>query len=151
MRILALDTASITGWACNDPRESGIQKFELRRGSSAGFRFLEFRTWVTDLVMKTNPDLIVYELAHYRGGAATELCVGFVTRVMEIAASMAIDYHGVHTQTLKKFACGKGNAGKPEMITAAARILGRSPITDDEADAVLLLAFAEAGFPEGRR
>ena len=37
---------------------------------------------------------------------------------------------------LKKFATGKGQAGKPAMIAAAEPIIGRDPIDDNEADAV---------------
>jgi Holliday junction resolvasome RuvABC endonuclease subunit len=154
LKILALDTATVTGWATNacGGLESGTQRFDLRRGSSPGFRFMEFRQWLEGMLNKLDPELLVYEQAHHRGGAATELCVGFTTRVMEIAAARGIEYRAVHSGTLKRWATGNGSAGKPEMIRAACvSWTADKPegVTDDnEADSMLLLAFALAGFPE---
>lgn len=155
MKILALDCATKTGWAmnCAGGTESGVQAFELRRGNSPGMRFLEFRRWLLDLVRTYQPDVLVYEQAHHRGGATTELCVGMVTRVMEIAAEAGLEYRGVHTATLKSYACGKGNADKAAMIQAAMDRFGprwtNRALDDNEADALCLLAWAEDGFPEG--
>jgi len=42
--------------------------------------------------------------------------------------------------TLKAFATGKGTAGKPQMMVAAAMRLGRADINDDECDALWLVA-----------
>jgi Holliday junction resolvasome RuvABC endonuclease subunit len=39
---------------------------------------------------------------------------------------------------LKKWACGFGKADKAQMINRAAACLGRAPIDDNEADAVLI-------------
>ena len=47
----------------------------------------------------------------------------------------------VHTAELKKWATGKGNAGKPRMIEAA-RARGWEPVDDNEADAQLLLEYS---------
>ena len=51
------------------------------------------------------------------------------------AAENEIELMTVHTATLKKFATGKGNAGKKEMI-AAARARGWAPADDNMADAL---------------
>jgi len=47
--------------------------------------------------------LIIYEQAHHRGGAPTEIGVGLATRVMELATKYNINYTTVHSGTLKKF------------------------------------------------
>lgn len=87
-------------------------------------------------------NLIVYELAHHRGGAATEICVNLTGRVQEFATLYCIECAAVHTGTLKKWATGFGNAGKGEMMDRAAEILGRPPMDDNEADAVLMGMYA---------
>lgn len=160
LRILALDCATATGWCAltADWQESGVQSFPLRRGSSPGLRFLEFRTWLAQLVERVQPEVVVYEQAHHRGGAATELCVGLTTRVQEVAAQAGCEYRAVHSATLKSYATGKGNADKDAMIVAAAATFHphveewlahlKQPGGDNEADAVLLARFAAAGFPE---
>lgn len=150
--ILALDMATITGWtlAQNDGTivESGVQSFAKKRGESNGLLFLRFRRWVTEMAAHlTDPiNLIAYEQAHFRGGAATEICVGLQTRAQELAAERGIESAPVGTMTLKKFATGKGNADKAAMMAQAAVILGRAPIDDNEADAVLVARWAAQEF-----
>lgn len=149
MRVVAFDCGTRTGWAVGDEyldgrwdvMESGVQVFDLRRGESPGLRFMRFRTWLGEMALLWMPDLAVYELAHHRGGAATELSVGMTTRVQEWAASRGIEHASVHTGTLKKFATGNGGAGKPAMMQRASEIVGRPVVSDDEADAICLLAY----------
>ena len=86
--------------------------------------------------------LIAYEQPHYRGGYATELLVGLTGIVQELSHVWTIPCTAVHTGTLKKFAAGSGTADKARMIEAAGKILGRAPIDDNEADAVMLAAYA---------
>ena len=149
MNILAVDAASKCGWALSmsGALESGVEDFSLRRGESPGARFLRFRKWLLDMSelcrRQTGRDLelIVYEQAHHRGGAATEVCVGLTTRLQEHQAGIAgCECVAVHTATLKKRATGRGNAKKPEMIAAARERWGIVPSDDNHADALCLLA-----------
>ena len=167
MRILAIDPGTHCGWATWDGQhvESGVQVFDLKRGESPGMRFLRFRRWLHQVVWSLDrdfiiidpstyqaPDLLfVYEQAHHRGGAATEILVGMTTRIQEFAAEIGAEHASVHSGTLKKFATGKGNASKADMIVAAegwgARWGIGDTITDDNiADALLLLAWAREEF-----
>jgi hypothetical protein len=96
------------------------------------------------------PSLIVYEQTHQRGGAATEVAAGFATRVQEHCAritsehpSVSIEHAAVHSATLKKYATGKGNAKKPDMLRAAQTKLLYEGTDDNEADALWLLHYAQ--------
>lgn len=145
MKILALDCATRTGWAVlmDGAVESGVQVFDVRRGESRGMRFLRFRAWLNQMLDQVKPEVLIFEQAHHRGGAATEVGVGLATRVMELACEREIEYQTVHTGTLKKFATGKGNAGKPAMIAAAKERFPTQVVEDDnQADALLILAWA---------
>lgn len=147
MKVLGLDTATKTGWAIFDSAsgriiESGVQDFAKRRGESNGLMFLRFRKWLSQIIDTARPDLIAYERAHHRGGAATEIGVNLTGRVQEAAAINGIEYASVQANSLKLWATGKGNAGKPEMIAAARKLIGRAPIDDNEADAVMIAAWA---------
>lgn len=155
MKILALDCATKTGWCLLDENgkiiESGVQSFEKRRGESNGLVFLRFRNWLGKLI-EFRPDgigLLVYERAHMRGGAATELCVGLQTRVQEVAAERSIESLPVPSTTLKKWATGSGNANKVDMMIASKKYLGRPPEDDNEADAVLLAQYAHSEYGYG--
>ena len=139
--ILGLDTATKTGFCLlkkGNVYESGVQDFSKRRGESNGMLFLHFRAWLSKILDENDVKLCLFEQAHHRGGAATELGVGLVTRVQELCAERSIDYAGVHTGTLKKAATGRGNAEKADMMREAKLILGREPLDDNEADAICL-------------
>ncbi|WP_333664721.1 hypothetical protein [Desulfobacter postgatei] len=145
MNIIALDLATKTGWAVffDHKITSGVQTFDLKRGESPGMRFLRFRAWLKEIDQQSpgKIDLVVYEQAHHRGGAATQLSVGLMTDVLAWAADIGAETMPVHTATLKKYATGSGNAGKDQMIGEAIR-RGYKPIDDNEADACLLLEYA---------
>ena len=145
MSILALDCATKTGWCLlKDGRvfESGVEDFSKRRGESNGAMFLRFRHWLNQLVDRDDVHLVAYEQSHHRGGAATEIGVNLTGRVQEVCAQSQVEYVAVHTATIKKYATGKGNADKTVMIAKAAEVLGRQPLDDNEADAVLLALYA---------
>lgn len=149
MNILALDLATRTGWAIvADGRllESGVQDFTKRRGESNGLLFLRARKWLRDVADLYKPALIAYERAHFRGGAATEICVGLQTRAQELAAELGIEAAPVATMTLKKWATGSGKADKLAMIERAAKAMGRVPLDDNEADAVLIGLWAASEY-----
>jgi Holliday junction resolvasome RuvABC endonuclease subunit len=114
-----------------------------RRYKPLFVRTVQGQRGLVRLLDEHRPDAVFYEQAHHRGGAATELCVGFVTRVQELCAERGVEYQSVHSGTLKKHATGRGNAKKPEMIAAAeARWPGQKIEDDNQADALCLLAFA---------
>lgn len=167
--VLALDLATSTGWALRDSSgqvTSGVQTFDLRRGESAGMRFLRFRAWLREVMaLAYSRDLgraarekgvVAFEQAHHRGGHATSLAVGLVTVVLEEAAAQGWETTSVHTATLKKHATGKGNADKLGMLYAAVtrwpsqwadvplsvRIERGSEGDADRADALCVLAWA---------
>lgn len=142
--ILALDMATSTGWALRDALghvTSGVQRFDLGRGESAGMRFVRFARWLEEITRDPLPtslslgmkasdtkinregrvDVIAFERAHHRGGPATEVGVGLMTHMLACAAAYGIETLPVHTATLKKHATGRGNAKKPDMILAASK------------------------------
>ncbi len=144
MKILALDLGTRTGWATNvhGPIESGTDTFDIKRGESPGWRYLRFNAWLGQWAPDSwRPDLVIFEQAHHRGGAATEVAAGFATRVLEFCARQGIEHTSLHSATLKKWATGKGNADKGAMLEAVARRWRRVD-DDNEADAVALLHYA---------
>ncbi len=153
MKILALDLGTKTGWAFSGGGrvESGTQDFSLKRGESPGMRYVRFRAWLEECYhLGGGFDLITYEEAHHRGGAATEILAGLTTRVQEFCAIHGINHASLHSATLKLFANASGRAGKAEMKQAASKLAGREIESDDEADALLLLSWARKEFDQER-
>lgn len=144
--IMALDLGRQTGWAVlqNEIITLGTEKFPNVRGESPGMLYLRFGGWLEKMhdIMMKKLAMVIYEQAHHRGGAATQVGVGLQTKVMEFCAKYEIECMTVHTGTLKKFSTGSGAASKESMI-AATRAKGYSPANDDEADAFLMLEYAK--------
>jgi Holliday junction resolvasome RuvABC endonuclease subunit len=149
MDVLALDLGTKCGWAILQHGEiqSAVETFDLRRGESPGMRWLRYTRWLEEMTVHpvAGPlvELVVYEAAHHRGGAATEIAAGFATHTQAVCARHGIEHASVHTATLKRFTTSKGNASKTEMLEAVARRWKRVD-TDDEGDALALLHYSLA-------
>lgn len=146
MNVLAIDGGTHCGFAlARDGQllESGTEDFSLRRGESPGARYLRFRAWLARIQQTWPIGLVVFEQAHHRGGAATEIGVGFTTRCQEFAAEYGAECVAIHSATAKKFGAGTGRADKPMMIAAAKRLWPTTnPADDNEADALVILSLA---------
>lgn len=147
MKILALDMATLTGWAINFKKGgSGVMKFDVPRGASPGTRYLRMTKWLVKTIQENDIDLVVYELPHQRGGAATEIALGFAATVQQVCAYLLIEHYAVRADAIKIFATGKGNASKEEMVLQSASKLGIVPEDDNHADALWILSWAEDYF-----
>lgn len=95
------------------------------------------------------PDLIAYEQAHHRGGAATEYHYGIITHLQSWADRLGgVDLLPVHSATVKKLGYGHGRATKDAMLQAARDRWPEANIIDDnEADArfIALAAAVKSG------
>ena len=143
-RILALDMATKTGWAT--ATHSGVEDFRKKAGDSRGMIYLRFESWLIEAGGYLEPELIVYERPHSRGRAATELLNGLLALLQKYCERCNVQYTDCPSTTLKKFATGRGNAGKEEMMVAYRKRFGAEPVDDNESDARWLHAWAEEQF-----
>ncbi len=143
-RILALDLATVTGWATDT--HSGTENFRKRAGDSRGMIYIRFEAWLVDAGGLLEPELIVYERPHARGRAANELLNGLLAILQKYCEQCGIEYTDCPSTTLKKFATGRGNAGKEEMMAAYRQRWGVDPQDDNECDARWLNAWAQEQF-----
>jgi Holliday junction resolvasome RuvABC endonuclease subunit len=144
MKVLALDLGSKTGFAIGSSgrvSESGVFQASMERGESRGMFFIRWGAWFKEMLSKLTPDLVVYEMPHARGGAATDVLVGLSTRVAEYCTAAGVEYGKVHSMTLKKWATGSGKANKEEMIVVAYERTLEKITSDDQADAILLCLY----------
>lgn len=145
IKIMALDPGTHVGWCVmgDDALFAvGCMDFPLARGESLGSRFLKFRAWMWAMLETNRPDIVVYEQAHMRGGAATDILVGMTTRIQEYCSERGIEYMPVHSMTLKKEMAGTGKASKEQMTTVASIIYPGHDLNEHESDAILLAAYA---------
>jgi len=147
MKILALDIASLTGWA-HSLGSSGVWLLKPKKDESGGIRLIRFANKLKWLKKALGIDIIAYEAARH-GGRATR---GLVTHselqgvVKALSEELEYEYKGYSPTAIKKFATGNGKASKEDMIKAACKFSGRNITDDNEADAICLLEMAKMQF-----
>lgn len=146
--VLALDLGTNTGWAlqaADGLTVSGTEIFRQDRWSGGGMRYLRFRHWLGEVATNTGGiELVVYEeVRRHAGTDAAHVYGGFLATLTAWCEDRSVAYEGVPVGTWKRYATGKGNAGKDAVI-AAMRARGFSPADDNEADALALLLWAAA-------
>lgn len=140
--ILSLDLGTTTGWALSHNGEirSGTISFKDTRFDSKGSRFTKFFRWLQNQKAHYDIESIVYECVTmlHKSSASAHCYGGFMATLQMFGDHHNIPYEGVSVGTIKKFATGKGNASKDDVIRAM-RGKGHQPIDDNEADALALL------------
>lgn len=143
--ILALDLGTTTGWAmlCDGTITSGSQSFKPQRFEGGGMRFLKFKRWLADTKACTDGLDAVYfeEVRRHAGVDAAHAYGGFMAHLTAWCEHHEIPYQGVPVGTIKKSACGKGNASKEEMVEKA-RAIVKNVSDHNEADAIHILMYA---------
>ena len=143
--ILALDLGTTTGWAslAGGIVHSGTASFRSCRYDGGGMRFLRFQHWLEQLADNSGGLAAIYfeEVRRHVGTDAAHLYGGFLATLTSWCEREGVAYQGVPVGTIKRFATGKGNAGK-EAVLAAMRQRGFQPADDNEADAIAILLWA---------
>ena len=133
VKVVGLDLSiTATGLAKRDG-----STFTIKPGSTGDQRLVEIRNCVGLAV--GGCDLVVIEDVVVRSSAAA--VVGMVHGAVRYALlDWNIPYVTVPPATLKKFATGRGNAGKPEMAVALFKRFGLELTDDNQVDALWLRA-----------
>ena len=140
MRVLGIDIGIKGAYAYGPATgrlHSGVMAFKGKRG----LRWVVFQEWLREMDAEALPDLVVYERPCGKYNALRGLC-GFTTLIEQYAAQTETATLEVTPPTLKKFATGQGNAGKPMMVAAARERWRELEILGpDHADALWLWAY----------
>jgi len=144
--VLALDLGSTTGWALRTPDgliTSGALSLRPGRFDGGGMRYLRFANWLTEIDRLSGPIAAIWfeEVRRHIGTDAAHIYGGFLATMTAWCERECVAYQGVPVGTIKRFATGKGNAGK-DAVLAAIRQRGFHPADDNEADAIAILLWA---------
>lgn len=144
--LLALDLGSTLGWAvrlADGTVTSGTATFRPGRFEGGGMGWLRFRRWLDSMAASAGPlgSIVFEEVRRHAGTTAAHVYGGFLAHLTAWCEGAGVPYQGVPVGTIKRFATGKGNAGK-EAVIAAMRARGFAPADDNEADALALLLWA---------
>lgn len=152
--ILALDLATLLGWACSMPGEAPrFGSFHIVSDRGDGYFFASFEGWLTDIIAVHDPRLMVVEapvLNHGNGRDGKNRTsiqtafrlMGLVAIAMKVAEQKGVRYDRANNSSIKKDATGNGHATKPDMVRAMV-LRGWRVNNDNEADALAILFWAE--------
>lgn len=142
-KILALDIATKTGWATDTA--SGVWDLSVKRGESIGMRVVRFKAKVAEIIKLENINLVAYELPAGRYKASIMVASQMIGVLMELCEQNKINYAHYSAPEIKKHATGKGNCGKPLMVSTAKLKFTKVEIIDDNhADALWLLDLVQS-------
>lgn len=140
MRLLAIDPATKCGFA-HSCGASGVWDISVRRDESSGMKLIRLRGKLREMGVSVGVDVLAFEAARH---AAPKMQGALVAQaelqavIKEYCHDEGIEYRGYSPSEVKKFATGKGNAKKTDML-AAARARWPNVTDDNEADALFIL------------
>lgn len=135
MKVLSLDIASTTGW-CLDTDVYGTWDFRTRKDESMGMKLIRFRAKLREFHELENLNVVIYERPAGKHANSIIHQSKLIAVLEEFCEAVGIEYRSYSASEIKKFATGKGNAGKPQMIAAAKQKYGYTGNDDNEADAI---------------
>ena len=142
MKLLALDIATLCGWA--SPSASGVWDLKPKRGESDGMRVVRFRARFKEIIEAEDIDLVAYERPAGRFKASIMVASEMIGVLKAYCVEKDINYVAYSPKEIKKHATGNGNSGKPAMVEAAKRKFTPLDIIDDNhADALFLYDLTE--------
>lgn len=150
MKILALDVATKTGWACADG--SGVFDFSIKRDESAGMRLVRFKAKLSELKEALSPDIVVFERTSgfHKNAIIVQSELHGVLKLF--CETENLNYRAYSASEIKKHATGKGNANKQKMIDAAVSKWPEIKVIDDNhADALWIYDLASNDLMCGQR
>jgi Holliday junction resolvasome RuvABC endonuclease subunit len=109
-----------------------------RNKNASGVRFLQFRNWLIQTIKDHKIDKVFFERVYaHKGTDAAHVYGAFMYMLAAVCEEFAIKCIGIPVGTIKKYATGKGNAAKEEMIEFA-KSQGFTPVDDNESDALAI-------------
>lgn len=144
-RLLGLDLSlTSTGYAALDTTTTAQTVGRLRTSARGPARLREIRDAVTTLLRIHDPELVAvegYAFGRPNGMAALGELGGVIRLTLHEHGQAYID---VPPAVVKKYATGRGNTGKEDVLAAAIRRLDYDGSSNDEADALWLAHIAAA-------
>ena len=142
--VLALDIATVTGYATIEG--GGEWDFSDSMPRNGCHKYQYFYNTLYDFIEKHNIKRIVVEdvtAGGAKGGYKTSVTLAFWHGILNlICDELELPRPArVNLSAIKRFATGNGKAEKADMIVACKKKWGRTPVSDNEADATHLLFY----------
>lgn len=151
LRILGLDLGTNCGWS-HTCGESGTFDLRVKKDESSGMKLIRFRSKLEDIRKGVGVDVIVFEqtiVFAKHSGAESQAELQGVLKLW--CMDNHVENKSYPISVIKKFATGKGNAKKEQMIEAANRKWNREFTLKDnnQVDALWILELAKSDLSLG--
>lgn len=155
MRVLALDVATVTGFAVDRPAGGDAPTTGAFRvkvvDEDLGAAFLDFEERVEDLIAVHQPAVLAFEAPLVIGGGrgttrptnhnTIRLLFGLAAIAELVGTRRQLRVFEAHIGTVRRHFCGSGRADKADVM-ARCRLLGWDVKTNDAADGAAIWDFA---------
>lgn len=149
-RIISLDLGSKTGWAICYSKGfvlHGTDYFTKNHkikdiSEDKGFRFWKFSNFLSQLFSAGAQRVYYEKVVGHRSSDSAHMYGAFEGILLLTCFYNQIPVVPVYVATIKKYITGRGDATKEDVI-AAIKARGYTPETDNDADALALLFYAE--------
>lgn len=149
-RVLALDIATTTGWACDGPTPgvpvSGTFKTPFAGGEEFGSGFVAFEAWLSDMMSVMRPEVLAFEApvprASAHGFQTTRILLGLATIAELVAAQNGVPCFETHIQSVRLHFTGSGRCDKRDVMHRC-RVLGWAVVQLDASDACAVWDFTK--------
>lgn len=153
MKILALDLAALAGWAWSQPEPATVRSGTVRLspvpvGEEMGAIFCKLHDWLDDQRKVLGVDCLAVEAAITpKAGKSNPhtqmMLIGLVNHAESWAHRNRVPFYTIGATTARAYVLNDGFAGKPGAIRWC-QSQGYDVRDDNHADALVLLAYAEA-------
>jgi len=140
--ILAIDPATLTGWAISK-EIYGTWNLRTRADESWGMKLIRFKSKFMEILNSYEIKVVAYERPAGRNTHSIITQSKIIGIIESVCEEHNIEYVAYSASEVKKFATGKGNSGKPLMISTAKEKYGYQGADDNEADALHILHLAK--------
>jgi Holliday junction resolvasome RuvABC endonuclease subunit len=150
VRVLAIDAASVSGWAVDRPgggNDPLTGTFKLPTGS-IGKQLLAYARWVSDMISAHEPDVVYCEAPLVKIDGGVMLLMGLYTHTATVAERLGVRFEKGHIQTVRRHFVGNGFAKKGEVVERC-RLLGWRVADHNAADAAAIWCYAKAKHDPG--
>jgi Holliday junction resolvasome RuvABC endonuclease subunit len=145
--ILAIDPATLTGWAISK-EIYGTWNLRTRADESWGMKLIRFKGKFIEILNNYEIKVVAYERPAGRNTHSIITQSKIIGIIESVCEERNIEYVAYSASEVKKFATGKGNSGKPLMISAAQEKYAYQGNDDNEADALHILFLAKYYYNE---
>lgn len=146
--ILALDIATITGWAIGPINATAPLNGSHRiaaPGADIAYTLVKFERWLLDFLTVKTPSLVVFEAPVPRSAAhgfqTARKLLGLIAVCELVCFRSGIQCREAAIQTVRKHFCGNGRADK-EAVQAMCAARGWAFADDNAADALALWSYS---------